>query len=156
MKCKITGLECVENKNGWCKVYNCQLKDVTEKQKNICQIHATNGERTPYITSNDGIIIDDLPEELDPFSVKSTYKKAIEKFGIDSQIDKLIEEMSELTQALCKFKRGKPHNVEEEIADVEIVLNQIRTIFDIQKIDVQYSIKLKKLEHHLSGSDDDE
>ena len=50
-----------------------------------------------------------------------------------------LEEMAELSKALLKLRRVKKHeiteplflvkNVEEEIADVEIVLNQMKLLF---------------------------
>lgn len=35
-------------------------------------------------------------------------KDAITTYGEDKQIDMMIEECSELIQALCKYKRGLP------------------------------------------------
>lgn len=63
--------------------------------------------------------------------------RAIRVYGEPAQIDMAIEEMSELTKALCKVKRahGGPEttaaigNVIEEIADVQIMLDQLRIIF---------------------------
>jgi len=76
-------------------------------------------------------------------------KKAINTFGEYTQLDMVIEEMAELTQAISKFKRDKIHNVEEEIADVEIMLSQLRLmteLFDIKVIDEIKEEKLKRLE----------
>ena len=50
-------------------------------------------------------IINDLLEERDKKMIE-TYKKAIEIFGKESQIDMAIEEMSELTKALLKLRRA--------------------------------------------------
>jgi hypothetical protein len=63
------------------------------------------------------------------------YTKVLEKWGYYSQIDMCIEEMAELTKALCKAKRSKkPENwlmsVYEEIADVAITLEQMSILFD--------------------------
>lgn len=63
--------------------------------------------------------------------------RAIRVYGEPAQIDMAVEEMSELTKALCKVKRahGGPEttaaigNVIEEIADVQIMLDQLRIIF---------------------------
>lgn len=59
--------------------------------------------------------------------------KAIETYGIDAQIDMAIEEMAELTKALCKFKRyadsEKVTSIKEEIADVQIMLDQLKIMF---------------------------
>ena len=48
-----------------------------------------------------------------------------------------IEEMSELQKELCKFLRGEQYfdvnhfaHVREEIADVQIMLDQLKMIFD--------------------------
>lgn len=57
---------------------------------------------------------------------------ALETFGKESQMTMAIEEMSELTKELCKRCRGRD-NVEalaEEIADVEIMLQQMVMLFD--------------------------
>ncbi|WP_298845531.1 MazG nucleotide pyrophosphohydrolase domain-containing protein [uncultured Clostridium sp.] len=52
-----------------------------------------------------------------------------------------IEECSELIQALCKYKRGRQHNVEEEMADVFIMMTQMRLVFN--QIEIQRIINLK-------------
>jgi NTP pyrophosphatase (non-canonical NTP hydrolase) len=62
------------------------------------------------------------------------FKKAIEKWGIDSQEDMMIEEMSELIKAILKYRRKpeddeKYENVCEEIADVNIMLKQMKTYY---------------------------
>lgn len=59
--------------------------------------------------------------------------------GQQAQIDMMLEEMAELSKALLKLRRAKKHeiteplflvkNVEEEIADVQIVLNQMKLLF---------------------------
>lgn len=79
---------------------------------------------------------------------RPTLKKAIAKYGEYAQLDMVIEEMAELTQAISKFKRNESHNVEEEVADVEIMLQQVRlmSIFNAKKIDEIKEQKLKKLE----------
>lgn len=56
------------------------------------------------------------------------YQKAWETRGPEKQIDMLIEEMAELTQALLKARRqGVTFNfqVHEEIADVGICMGQL-------------------------------
>ena len=83
---------------------------------------------------------------------KEILQKAINTFGEYSQIDMAIEEMAELTQALSKCKREKEHNVEEEIADVEIMISQLRLMidkFDNDKIDNIKETKLNRLKELL-------
>ena len=89
---------------------------------------------------------------MDAYNV---FKKAICTYGGNPQIDVAIEEMAELTQALIKTKRyaGDPdfvifrRNVIEEIADVEIMLVQLRMIFNIQEddVDAEKDFKLSRL-----------
>lgn len=77
------------------------------------------------------------------------YKKAINTFGERRQVIKVCEELGELQTALCKFTLDNIHNVEEEIADVEIMLSQLRLmtdLFDIKVIDEIKEEKLKRLE----------
>lgn len=71
------------------------------------------------------------------------YQKAMELWGIHSQIIKMIEEMSELTTELCYelYDKGSIEAIMEELADVEIMLEQMKVAFpSIQ------AIKKKKLE----------
>lgn len=75
---------------------------------------------------------------------------AIDKFGIKSQIDMAIEEMSELTQALSKFKRNKPNNVEEEIADVIIMIEQLCLMFNNEQIRQIIEEKYLRLERRIN------
>ena len=55
-------------------------------------------------------------------------KKAIAKHGAEMQEGVAHEECAELIQAISKKRRGKPHNISEEIADVEIMLEQLKII----------------------------
>ena len=58
-------------------------------------------------------------------------RKAIETFGAEHQQLVAIEEMSELQKELCKRYRGfdNREHIAEEIADVEIVLEQLTMMF---------------------------
>ena len=58
--------------------------------------------------------------------------KIVECYGPDRQQDKAIEECSELIKAICKWKETSDHAEEivDEIADVEIMCNQLKIIFD--------------------------
>lgn len=61
-----------------------------------------------------------------------TCRAALAAFGRDSQMMVAIEEMSELTKELCKNGRGQENtnHIAEEIADVEIMLQQMVMLFD--------------------------
>lgn len=83
-------------------------------------------------------------------------KKAIDTYGIDAQCLMAIEEMSELTKAICKESRarGKDNylstldNIAEEIADVRIMLDQLCIIFKIDTEEIENK-KLLRLKERL-------
>lgn len=58
---------------------------------------------------------------------------ALDTYGVKSQEDMLIEEMSELTKALMKHRRYNTDETQadilEEIADVEITLMQLVLVY---------------------------
>lgn len=83
------------------------------------------------------------------------YQTALEKFGIEAQIGQLHEEIGELMVAISKAKRYSGDNeaekslselnVLQEIADVEIMLEQIKIVFNKEKFWDFESIKKDKL-----------
>ena len=74
---------------------------------------------------------------------ENLYQKAVSLWGFESQIQMIIEEMAELTTALCHVLRNREsiEAVMEELADVEIMLNQMKIIFPSIE-----AIKKEKLE----------
>lgn len=71
------------------------------------------------------------------------FKAALNKWGADAQTVMVFEEMSELQKELCKHARGK-ENVEqiaEEIADVQIMLEQMIILHDCKKAVDDYKDK---------------
>lgn len=86
--------------------------------------------------------------------VNSLYilNEAINTFGIDNQLNIAIEEMSELTKEICKYKRGF-HNfdgISDEMADVIIMLEQLKIIFgnDI-KVKERIDYKVSRLNSRI-------
>ena len=80
--------------------------------------------------------------------------KAIRKFGFDMQQAIAIEEMSELTKELCKYKRGAENfkQIAEEIADVEIMLEQLKIMFNCKRdVEVYREDKIKRLADRLNN-----
>lgn len=81
---------------------------------------------------------------------KSCLQAAIDTYGTDNQTDVAIEEMAELTQALIHNRRGRPANIPEEIADVEIMLEQLKIIHDCaDEVEKQKDAKIKRLAFKL-------
>ena len=68
------------------------------------------------------------------------YNKMIEIFQ-EKQLVVAIEEFTELQKELCKYLRTKKMNnliaIAEEIADVEIMLEQLKIFFKIDKCEIE-------------------
>lgn len=77
---------------------------------------------------------------------------AIEIYGKDDQIWMAIEEMSELSNALAKYRRGRVtrEDVCEEIADVAIMMIQLSKIFGPDNISDFLESKLDRLDKRLA------
>ena len=75
----------------------------------------------------------------------NVFKQAIEFYGETNQKRMLQEECAELIQAISKDIRGEQHNVEEEIADVLILLEQALRIYDKDIVSGWYDYKIKLL-----------
>ncbi len=58
-------------------------------------------------------------------------QRALDTYGSSMQIVVMMEEMSELQKELCKNLRGRGsiEHIAEEIADVEIMLEQMKMLF---------------------------
>lgn len=87
------------------------------------------------------------------------YQKAMAKFGNENQVIKTIEELSELQKALCKMILycnneiiemrivELEKNILEEMADVEIMVNQLKFIFgSTETFESIKQAKLKRLQ----------
>ena len=82
--------------------------------------------------------------------------RAITAYGAPAQMDMAVEEMAELTKALCKVKRvscaaeakAVLENVVEEMADVQIMLDQLRIIFGHSTAEAE-EYKLERLKKRL-------
>lgn len=85
----------------------------------------------------------------------SVSDKALNHFGVEKQIIKCIEELSELQKELCKqfIGQGNHENIVEEIADVEIMLEQMKIGLDIgfYELNAAKSLKLHRLSERLGA-----
>lgn len=92
-------------------------------------------------------------------SISEKNKENAKYYGYEAQSNQLVEECAELIQAVNKYRRavvrlGEPvaeekravalDNLKEEIADVEIMLEQIKYLLQIPEEDLQ-GIKLFKV-----------
>lgn len=79
-------------------------------------------------------------------------RRALEAFGAQAQVMMAIEEMSELTKELCKNGRGQESttHIAEEIADVEIMLCQMKMLFDCPgQVETFRRYKLERLAERI-------
>ena len=95
---------------------------------------------------------------------ENIFKQSVDKFGVENQLLKLVEEMAELTQAIIK-RRLNPdepkhfNNLLEELADVNLVMNQVAhsDLFESEIADdlfkMHYKRKLDRLESLLKSSE---
>ena len=122
-------------------------------------VHLPNYNQARYLIEKGVVIDSNLPNVN-----TEVLNKAIDKFGTSPQIDKAIEEMSELTKPLLKERYARMtdnhneaiDNVCEELADAVIMLNQLEIIFteryhafsreDLQKV---VNFKIERLRSKL-------
>lgn len=82
--------------------------------------------------------------------IKTTFERAIETFGGYNQMVKATEEMSELQKELCKALIGQEDrkHILEELTDVEIMLKQLKLIFNFTEDELleMKCLKIAKLE----------
>ena len=89
---------------------------------------------------------------------KTILHRALLKWGNKSQLDMAKEELAELIVVLCKLNRGfngaDMHDLAEEMADVEVMLEQIKLMYITEDLDELINkakeIKLKRLEKLIS------
>ena len=87
--------------------------------------------------------------ELKPHKI---YCEALNKWGAEAQTLMVFEEMSELQKELCKRARGKDNReaLAEEIADVQIMLEQMMILHDCEDlVEVQKFKKTHRLNVRL-------
>lgn len=85
---------------------------------------------------------------------KTVFQTAINEYGSYAQSMMLLEEMSELQKEICKSYRGKDNaeQIAEEIADVEIMLAQVKMIYDVAEDAEKWrEAKVKRLAERLRG-----
>ena len=77
--------------------------------------------------------------------------KAIREFGGNNQLIIAMEEMGELIQAISKVLRGLETNgnFEEEIADVGIILTQLKILGNMKEIEKWRNYKLNRLSERI-------
>lgn len=87
--------------------------------------------------------------------IVDTVGEAIEVYGESKQIVKAIEEMAELTHALCRYLTDDLENhedeVTEELADVIVMVMQLLIVFDGETVKAMIEQKVERLRARLDG-----
>ena len=93
------------------------------------------------------------------------FRRCICDYGTQPQVDVAIEEMSELTKALLKWRRAKGaeltkarEDIIDEIADVRIMCRQMEILFQAEweverRIDFKVDRQRKRLDARKGGAD---
>ena len=87
---------------------------------------------------------------------KKVYQAALRKWGADLQTMMAVEEMSELAKEICKIKRGKMDldALADEIADVTIMLEQLREIYGLNDAVCDHmDAKILRLQSRVGGAE---
>ena len=90
---------------------------------------------------------------------KDVYNKAKQVYGIDAQVTKAVEELSELIKELSKFllDDGNMDHITEEMADVEIMVEQLKLIFENKRwVQVVKKAKIQRLSDRLDEEEERE
>lgn len=78
------------------------------------------------------------------------FKSAVHWWGKEAQTNMMIEEMAELTKAILNERRGRDHNIAEEMADVRIMLAQMEIIFqNAREVEQRFREKIARLDQRL-------
>ena len=92
---------------------------------------------------------------IKPTIDKSILKKAVDKWGVPAQIDKVQEEAMELALALhqikcpTKEKTIAEDNIYSELADMKIMCGYFNLLFDQDRINEQVEFKMNRLNDYL-------
>lgn len=97
--------------------------------------------------------------------LESVYKRAVDIWGVESQMGMMIEEAAELIQSISKYRRSHNKSDEvkkqvyehicEEVADVENMINQMRYMLDEKIIDKYKEEKLKRTLQKIINSENE-
>lgn len=91
-------------------------------------------------------------------SISELNKSTAKYYGYEAQSSQLVEECAELIQAVSKYRRANTEakravaleNLIEEIADVEIMLEQIKYLLQIPEDELR-AVKLFKVNRTREG-----
>ena len=114
-----------------------------------CKTEPKNGFMSNFCPHCGADMRNPIKSEL---SEREIYQRAIDVYGGKHQEIIAIEECSELIQAITHKHRNRKDNITEEIADVEVMLEQLKIINDCTKeVKEMKEYKLQRLLQRLRG-----
>jgi len=100
---------------------------------------------------------------MDDEMERGIMQRAIDRYGVQAQSDQCVQECAELTQAIMKIRQlsiashteqvAALENIIEEIADVGIMIDQMRMIYGAADVDAARERKLVRLAQRLDALD---
>lgn len=78
---------------------------------------------------------------------------AIDHFGREKQLLKVVEECNELATTILHYLNGRGNDMDviTEVADVAIMIDQLALMFDAELIKTEMARKLIRLERRLNN-----
>ena len=113
-----------------------------------CGVQAPVADRPNHFADTNKMVPDD----------ERIMRQAIETYGVQAQCDVAIEEMAELTKAIMKIRRvandyektqSALENLLEEIADVDIMVDQLKIMWGPKQVEEYRRKKLARLDRRL-------
>lgn len=88
--------------------------------------------------------------QQEPPRPQDVFRNAVQTWGKETQTDMMIEEMAELTKEILNERRGRNHNIAEEMADVQIMLAQMEIMFqNAEEVGRIFWEKIARLDQRL-------
>lgn len=90
---------------------------------------------------------------METIEKRELYSQTIEKWGIEAQLWMVVEECSELLNAIAKYKRGRwgQSAILEELADVSIMDEQMSCYFSEADFIRIKEARLQRLQRLVQG-----
>lgn len=88
---------------------------------------------------------------------KAVYQEAIERYGVNHQLNKFDEELGEFLAEYGRMRNGEGDRDKfaEELGDLSIMLEQMRLIFGVNDLVCEHmDMKIRRLVERLSKCDD--
>ena len=121
----------------------------TEKKQRECLQKIINGD-IPEMDISIRYETESVSGQQTPTCPQDVFRNAVQTWGKEAQTDMMIEEMAELTKAILNERRGRDHNIAEEMADVRIMLAQMEIIFqNAGEVEQRFREKIARLDQRL-------